>query len=149
MDTKEILTNKSFCTLPWTGFELEPNGTVKNCIISTEKLGNIEQQDIESVLLGAKNTALKEKMIANQLPNNCSGCYLQEKGRKNLSSISSRLYYTKELAPYINKNLYDSAENFSDNSAELFERQRSNFVQRNFQKQNCRDSLKLNFGNFP
>jgi hypothetical protein len=31
MDTKKILTNKSFCTLPWSGFELEPNGNVKNC----------------------------------------------------------------------------------------------------------------------
>ena len=107
MDTKEILTNKSFCTLPWTGFELEPNGNIKNCIISKEKLGNIEQQHIESILLGEKNTSLKEKMIADQKPNNCSGCYLQEKGRNSVSSISSRLYYTKELAPHIDKNLYD------------------------------------------
>ena len=66
MDAKEILTNKSFCTLPWTGFELEPNGNIKNCIISTEKLGNIEQQDIESVLLGKKNTSLKEKIMADE-----------------------------------------------------------------------------------
>ena len=113
MDTKEILTNKSFCTLPWTGFELEPNGNIKNCIISKEKLGNIEQQHIESILLGEKNTSLKEKMIADQKPNNCSGCYLQEKGRNSVSSISSRLYYTKELAPHIDKNLYDSVKNFS------------------------------------
>jgi radical SAM protein with 4Fe4S-binding SPASM domain len=79
MEAKEILTNKSFCVLPWTGFELEPNGNVKNCIISTEKLGNIEQQDIESILLGEKNTALKEQMIRDLKPNNCSGCHLQEK----------------------------------------------------------------------
>ena len=113
MDTKEILTNKSFCTLPWTGFELEPNGNIKNCIISKEKLGNIEQQHIESILLGEKNTSLKEKMMADQKPNNCSGCYLQEAGRNSVSSISSRLYYTKELAPHIDKNLYDSVKNFS------------------------------------
>jgi radical SAM protein with 4Fe4S-binding SPASM domain len=119
MDPKEILTNKSFCVLPWTGFELEPNGNVKNCIISKEKLGNIEQQDIESVLLGEKNTALKEKMLADQKPNNCSGCYLQEEGRNNISSISSRLYYTKELAPYIDTNLYNSAENFSLHHVDL------------------------------
>jgi radical SAM protein with 4Fe4S-binding SPASM domain len=119
MDAKEILTNKSFCTLPWTGFELEPNGNIKNCIISTEKLGNIEQQDIESVLLGDKNIALKEKMMADQRPNNCSGCYLQEQGRNAVSSISSRLYYTRELAPYIDKNLYNSAENFSLHHVDL------------------------------
>ena len=42
----------------------------------------------------------------------------------------------------------DSAENISDNSAELFERLRSNFVQRNFQNK-IAGTLKLNFGNFP
>jgi len=73
MDAKEILTNKSFCVLPWTGFELEPNGNVKNCIISTDTIGNIGQQDIESVLLGERNTDLNEKMRANQRPSNCSG----------------------------------------------------------------------------
>ena len=50
MDAKKILTNKSFCVLPWTGFELEPNGNIKNCIISTSELGNIEEQDITSIL---------------------------------------------------------------------------------------------------
>jgi hypothetical protein len=30
------LLDKNFCVIPWTGFELEPNGNVKNCIISKE-----------------------------------------------------------------------------------------------------------------
>ena len=54
MDAKKILTNKSFCVLPWTGFEFEPNGNIKNCIISTSKLGNIEEQDITAILSGEK-----------------------------------------------------------------------------------------------
>lgn len=119
MKAKEILTNKSFCVLPWTGFELEPNGNVKNCIISTEKLGNIEQQDIQSILLGEKNASLKGQMIKDENPKNCSGCYLQEKGRNTMASISSRLYYTKEVAPYIDKNLYNSVENFSLHHVDL------------------------------
>lgn len=119
MDTKEILTNKSFCPLPWTGFELEPNGNVKNCIISTEKLGNIEQQDIESILSGEKNTALKEQMIKNLKPSNCSGCHLQEAGRKKLSSISSRLYYIKELANNVDQKLYDSTKDFALHHVDL------------------------------
>jgi len=119
MDTKEILTNKSFCVLPWTGFELEPNGNVKNCIISTETLGNIEQQDIKSILSGEKNTALKEQMIKDLKPSNCSGCYLQEAGRKNLSSISSRLYYTKELAAHVDQKLYDSTKDFALHHVDL------------------------------
>ena len=32
------LLEKNFCVLPWTGFELEPSGVVKNCIISKENI---------------------------------------------------------------------------------------------------------------
>ena len=103
MDGKEIITNKSFCVLPWTGFQLEPTGTIKNCIISKEKLGNIHDSSIEDIMSGSKNLKLKEDMLEDRKPHNCSGCYLQEKGTKNLSSISSRLYYNRELAEtYLN-----------------------------------------------
>lgn len=119
MDTKKILTNKSFCTLPWSGFELEPNGNVKNCIISKEKIGNINEQHIESILQGKKNLKLKEDMLTDKKPKNCSGCHLQEEGRNNLSSISSRLYYLKELAPHITPTLYDKIENFSLHHVDL------------------------------
>ena len=113
MDAKKILTNKSFCVLPWTGFELEPDGNIKNCIISTSTIGNIEQQDIQSILSGEKNLKIKQQMLEDTKPKNCSGCYLQEQDRNNLSSISSRLYYTKELAPFVDSKIYDQVENFS------------------------------------
>jgi radical SAM protein with 4Fe4S-binding SPASM domain len=113
MEAKKILKNKSFCVLPWTGFELEPNGNIKNCIISKSKIGNIEEQNITSILLGEENLKIKQQMLEDKKPQNCSGCHLHEKGRKNLSSISSRLYYNKELGPIVDKKLYDNIENFS------------------------------------
>jgi radical SAM protein with 4Fe4S-binding SPASM domain len=119
MDAKEILTNKSFCVLPWTGFELEPNGNIKNCIISASKLGNIEEQDITSILSGEENLKIKQQMLEDKKPKNCAGCYLQEQDRKNLSSISSRLYYTKELGSVVDNMLYDQIENFSLNHVDL------------------------------
>jgi radical SAM protein with 4Fe4S-binding SPASM domain len=119
MDSKEILTNKSFCVLPWTGFELEPNGNIKNCIISTSKLGNIKKQDITSILSGEENLKIKQQMLEDKKPKNCSGCYLQEQDRKNLSSISSRLYYTKELGSVVDTTLYDQIENFSLHHVDL------------------------------
>jgi len=119
MDAKKILTNKSFCVLPWTGFELEPNGNIKNCIISTSKLGNIEEQDITSILSGEENLKIKREMLADKKPKNCAGCYLQEQDRKNLSSISSRLYYTKELGSVVDNTLYDQIENFSLHHVDL------------------------------
>jgi radical SAM protein with 4Fe4S-binding SPASM domain len=113
MDAKKFLTNKSICTLPWHGFELEPNGDVKNCIISKTQLGNINQQSIKDILHGEKNKTLKQKMLEDKKPHNCAGCYLQEKGRSDLGSISSRLYYLKELAKKTDLNFYGKAKNFS------------------------------------
>ena len=119
MEAKKILTNKSFCVLPWTGFELEPNGNIKNCIISTSKLGNIQKQDIASILSGEENLKIKQQMLEDKKPKNCAGCYLQEQDRKNLSSISSRLYYTKELGSVVDNKLYDQIENFSLHHVDL------------------------------
>jgi len=119
MDAKKILTNKSFCVLPWTGFQLEPNGNIKNCIISKSKIGNIEEQNITSILLGEENLKIKQQMLEDKKPKNCAGCYSQEQDRKNLSSISSRLYYTKELGSVVDNTLYDQIKNFSLHHVDL------------------------------
>jgi len=104
------LLQKNFCAIPWTGFELEPNGNVKNCIISHDVIGNIKTQNIETII---KNNPLRKEMLAGKYPSNCSGCYLQEKHRGNkLDSISSRIYYAKELANTITPGLMDSEDNF-------------------------------------
>lgn len=113
MDAKKLLTNKSICTLPWTGFELEPNGEVKNCIISKTQLGDINETHIKDIIHGQRNIKLKESMLEDSKPLNCSGCYLQENQTKNLSSISSRLYYLKELGTKTHLDFYNDAKNFS------------------------------------
>ena len=113
MDAKKLLTNKSICALPWTGFELEPSGEVKNCIISKTKLGDINKTNIKDIMLSKRNIQLKESMLKDRKPHNCSGCHLQEKQTKSLSSISSRLYYLKELGTKIDLKFYDDTKNFS------------------------------------
>lgn len=113
MDAKKLLQNKSVCVLPWTGFQLEPSGEVKNCIISKDYIGNINDTRIKNIVHGEANTMLKEKMLADLKPNNCSGCYLQEKHRTDLSSISSRLYYLKEIGPKTDLKLLEQPKDFS------------------------------------
>ena len=113
MDAKTLIKNKSICTLPWTGFELEPSGEVKNCIISKNKLGNINHTNIKDIMQNSENTDLKKMMLQDQKPQNCEGCYLQEKDRSSLSSISSRLYYLKEIGAKTDLALYDDVNNFS------------------------------------
>jgi len=113
MDPKKLLTNKSICVLPWTGFELDPGGYVKNCIMSKKYLGNIKDTPIEKILNGSTNIKLKQDMLSDRQPGNCQGCYLQEKNRSSLSSISSRLYYRKEIASKTELDIYDDEKNFS------------------------------------
>ncbi len=112
MDAKKLLTNKSICALPWTGFELGPNGKVKNCIISKDAIGNINNTHIKDIMAGSANTNLKKQMLADSKPSNCEGCYLQERNKSNLSSISSRLYYLKEVAARSDLKLFDSVDSF-------------------------------------
>ena len=112
MDAKKLLTNKSICALPWTGFELGPNGKVKNCIISKDAIGNINDTHIKDIMSGTANKNLKTQMLADRKPSNCEGCYLQERNKSNLSSISSRLYYLKEVAARSDLKLFDSVDSF-------------------------------------
>tara|TARA_E500000318_G_scaffold82238_1_gene77590 strand:+ start:3946 stop:5094 length:1149 start_codon:yes stop_codon:yes gene_type:complete len=105
------LLDKNFCVIPWTGFELEPNGHVRNCIISKDKIGNIYKNNIQDIL--QSNTKIKEEMLNGKYPSSCDGCFLQEKHRaKDFESISSRLYYAKEIGPSISTTLFDSKNNF-------------------------------------
>ena len=105
------LLDKNFCIIPWTGFELEPNGDVKNCIISKDVIGNIQNESIQDII--SKNKALRSDMLSGKYPKNCSGCYLQEKNRTtNFDSISSRLYYAKHLGTKIPNNLLEHPNNF-------------------------------------
>lgn len=103
--------DKNFCVIPWTGLQVEPNGDVKNCIISKEVIGNLEKDSIQDVI--NNNTKIRKQMLNGQFPKNCQGCYLQEKHRsKDFESISSRLYYAKEIAPHISKDLLEDPKNF-------------------------------------
>ena len=96
--------------IPWTGFELEPDGKVKNCIISTDIIGDTHKQDIEGIIA---SNPLRKKMLNGEYPKNCNGCYLLEKNLKqNFDSISSRIYYTKQLANKITPELLDKEDNF-------------------------------------
>lgn len=112
MDPKKFFTNKSMCVLPWTGFELDPGGYVKNCIMSKEYLGNIQNTPIQQIMNGEVNLRLKDDMLNDKKPTNCSGCHMQEKNRNDLSSISSRLYYLREIGAKSDLSIYDNKKNF-------------------------------------
>jgi hypothetical protein len=105
MDAKEILTNRAFCPVPWTGIMYNFNGTVKNCIRSAESIGNILDNDIEQIL--AQDYQIKANMQAGQKFNRCNPCYDLEQKKNKFDIISDRVFYLKELRD-VDHTLYDT-----------------------------------------
>ena len=127
MTPKQLLTNKSFCPLPWTGFHIDPTGTVKNCICSFETIGTILKDPIETVLKGPVNTQVKQEILSDSKPHTCSYCYSLEENKKSYDIISSRVYYLKELKS-IDRKLYDDPKNFDLHHIDVRWRNTCNFA---------------------
>lgn len=112
MNDKEYITNNRFCPIPWTGLMYNFDGTIKNCIRSSEILGNVQDSNIEDILLGESNIIKKQQMFERLPANGCSPCYvLEENNKKSFEIISDRIFYLKELKK-VDKNTYTSSKNF-------------------------------------
>ena len=118
MDAKQLLKNKSFCPLPWTGFIVRQNGDIKNCILSKDVIGNINEAPINEILNGEKNKKIKQQMLLDQKPSSCQGCYKLEHGKNNFDIISQRIYYLKELRQ-VDPSLYDQIGNFDLHTVDI------------------------------
>ena len=99
MTPKDILTNPTFCPMPWSGIMYNFDGKVKNCIRSVGSLpiGNICNSSIEDIVKGSVNCQRQEQII-NKLPvTSCQTCYDVERGKNKFNIISDRIFYIKEL----------------------------------------------------
>lgn len=109
MDSKEYLTNKSFCPIPWTGFMYSSNGDVMNCIRSQRAIGNLKDAGIHDIL--KSNTQTRQNMLARKPGLGCNGCYSLEFDKKSFDIISDRVFYLKELKE-VDKSTYNNVDNF-------------------------------------
>jgi MoaA/NifB/PqqE/SkfB family radical SAM enzyme len=100
MTPKDVLTNKHFCPMPWTGLMYNFDGKVKNCIRSdtaTGLLGNIKKTPIEEILLGPINVTKQTNITNNKSAAGCHTCYDLEHGKEGLDIISDRIFYIREF----------------------------------------------------
>jgi len=112
MNGKEYLTNKNFCPIPWTGLMYNFDGNVKNCIRSSQPIGNIQTNNIEDILSGKENISTKENMLANKPGSRCNPCYELDKEKKSFEIISDRIFYLRELKS-VPRALYVESTNFN------------------------------------
>lgn len=97
MDAKRALTNGVFCPMPWIGLMYNFDGSVKNCIRSAGKIGDLKHQDIQDILSGSANRDTQSKMLQDQPGQHCYTCYDLERGKKGLEFISDRIFYIREM----------------------------------------------------
>ena len=97
MNPKDVLTNRHFCPMPWTGLMYNSDGAVKNCIRSDDTLGNIKDTPIENILLGDKNVGKQTNIINNRPAVGCHTCYDLEHDKKGFDIISDRIFYIREF----------------------------------------------------
>lgn len=99
MTPKDILTNPTFCPMPWTGMMYNFDGKVKNCIRSVETMpiGNICDTPIENIVLGQENVARQTKIVDQTPVDSCQTCYDLERKKQNFDIISDRIFYIREL----------------------------------------------------
>jgi MoaA/NifB/PqqE/SkfB family radical SAM enzyme len=97
MNPRDLLTNRNFCPMPWTGLMYNVDGTVKNCIRSSGVLGNIKQNSIQEILSNDINRNTQQRMLDQQPGPNCHPCYDLENNKAGFEIISDRIFYIKEL----------------------------------------------------
>ena len=83
--------------MPWTGLMYNFDGTVKNCIRSDDRMGNIKDTAVEDIVLGSKNVTKQTNIINNTPATGCHTCYDLEHGKTGLDIISDRIFYIREF----------------------------------------------------
>lgn len=97
MTPKDVLTNPTFCPMPWTGLMYNFDGNVKNCIRSAAPIGNIKDTPVEQILLGTTNVTSQENIVNKTPVSSCHTCYDLEHNKKGFGIISDRIFYIKEF----------------------------------------------------
>jgi MoaA/NifB/PqqE/SkfB family radical SAM enzyme len=118
MDSKEYLTNKNFCPIPWTGFMYNFDGTVKNCIRTPTVLGNLKDNSLQEILHGETNSLTKHNMTYNKPGTGCNVCYDLERDKNSFDIISDRIFYLKELKD-VDLNTYKSIDAFNLSTVDI------------------------------
>ena len=88
-------TNKNFCVVPWTNFEVYTNGDIKTCSLGKKKLGNISDQPLDEILNGEPIKKIKENMLNNVPDKNCVKCQIRTIEEDNFKHL--RNHYNSRL----------------------------------------------------
>jgi radical SAM protein with 4Fe4S-binding SPASM domain len=74
------MTSKTLCIYPWIHIYANPDGSVLPCCVANhhKHMGNVRNNTIEEIWNGDKYKTMRQKMLAGERCDECSGCYHQE-----------------------------------------------------------------------
>ena len=102
-------TNKNFCVVPWTNFEIFTDGDITTCSVGKETFGNVNETDIMEIL--TKNPTLKRiktNMLNDRPDSNCVECQHRSIPDENFSYLRDH-YNPKIIKEDVD---YENIENF-------------------------------------
>jgi len=85
------------CPLPWTGISVDPNGLVKNCAVSKQTLGSLENSTIVEILTSPGAIEIRESMRNGVWHTSCGHCQQVESIDVDFSNRAYQLKLHKSL----------------------------------------------------
>lgn len=92
------------CPLPWTGIAVNPNGSVRNCAMSQQNLGNLKSSPITVIVDNKQNQQIRQSLRSGFWPDNCRLCQQREEIDPEFSNRAYQLKLHQDLDPNIYNN---------------------------------------------
>lgn len=113
MNQDKFLNHNSICPLPWNGIYVNPDGQIKNCAISRQTLGNINQESIANIVNNKVNQSIRKDMLDHVQHPRCNACYsVEDNALSKTTNESNRSWYKKIAVKQSNLDIFDNTENF-------------------------------------
>lgn len=109
------LPSKTFCSLPWTHLNVQPNGDIYPCCMSpyNQPIGNTSKDTLEEIWNGDKMKTIRKQMLNGERPEACKRCFLLEDN----GVVSPRTHHTEffedKIEEFVSKTNPETGE-FSD-----------------------------------
>ena len=91
---------QNFCILPWTGLEVQPNGTVKPCCMYKDTLKKengqeylIQQDKFKDIWESDELSTIRKRFLSGTQPRGCHRCWMEELSGKASKRVRDNSKY--------------------------------------------------------
>lgn len=98
MKKDKFWKHSTLCPLPWSGIYVDPSGQVRNCAISNELIGVIQESPLPDILTNDINLQIKKDMLNEVKNKRCNACYNVENNASDKTENESNRTWYKKIA---------------------------------------------------